>query len=102
MNPNLLLSDFDMTQDDHKKSVDRVVSIAMYDLAESLDRGTIATLISGCRLGAIDAMRAAKPELAAIFIRLGAELMATAGEDVVIEESITTPSKAIALITAIA
>lgn len=102
MNPNLLLSDFDMTQDDHKRSVDRVVSIAMYDLAEQLERGTIATLISGCRLGAIDAMQAAKPELAAIFIRLGAELMATAGDDVVIECGINNPSKAIALISAIA
>lgn len=102
MNPNNLLSDFDLTLEDHKKAIDHVVSIAMYDLAEQLEHGTIATLISGCRLGAIEAMQATKPELAALFIRLGAELMATAGEDVVIEEEITQPSKAIALISAIA
>lgn len=102
MNPHALMSDFDLTPNAHKKEIDDVVSIAMYHLAEQLERGTIATLISGCRLGAIEAMQAAKPELAAVFIRLGAELMATAGEDVVIEEAVTTPSKAIALISAIA
>lgn len=88
--------------DEHQLAVDRTVTTAMYDLAESLNRGTIATLISGCRNSAIDAMRSAKPELAAVFIRLGAELIATAGEEVVIEEQIAVPSKAIALISAIA
>ena len=64
--------------------------------------GSIATLINDCRLGAIQAMLEAKPELAAVFIHLGAELMATAGEEVVIEAAITNPSKAIALISALA
>lgn len=87
--------------DDNDLAVDRVVTNTMYSLVESLGRGTIATLISGCRNGAIEAMHSAKPELAAIFIHLGAELIATADDEVVIEEQITKPSKAIALISSI-
>lgn len=98
MNHNRLLRDFDMTLAHHQKAIDEVVSSTMYNLAEQLDRGTIATLISGCRLGAIEAMQATKPELAALFIRLGAELMATSEDEVVIEKHVGTPSKAIALI----
>lgn len=88
--------------DEHKYAVDKCVTSAMYDLAERLAQGSIATLISGCRNGAIDAMQSAKPELAAVFIHLGAELIATAGEEVVIEAAITNPSKAIALISSLA
>lgn len=44
----------------------------------------------------------AKPELAAAFIHLGAELIATAEDEVVIEAAITNPSKAIALISSLA
>lgn len=95
-------SDFDSTADEHELSVDRVVTKAIYDLAESLGRGRICTLISGCRKGAIAAMLAAKPELAAVFIHLGAELIATAEDEVVIEAAITNPSKAISLISSLA
>lgn len=96
--------EIDSTIGEHEMSVDRVVTTAMYDLAErlGLGQGTIATLISGCRGGAIASMQAAKPELAAVFIHLGAELIATAGEEVVIEAAITNPSKAIALISSLA
>jgi 2-keto-3-deoxy-L-rhamnonate aldolase RhmA len=72
------------------------------DIAESLEKGSIATLISGCRKGAIASMLAAKPELAAVFIHLGAELIATAEDEVVIEAAITNPSKAISLISSLA
>lgn len=88
--------------EEHKFSVDRVVTTAMYDLAESLERGSIATLISGCRNGAIVSMLDAKPELAAVFIHLGAELIATAEDGVVIEAAIANPSKAISLISSLA
>lgn len=101
MHSQSLMNDFDLTQDDYDKAVDRVVSIAMYDLAGQLEHGTIATLISGCRLSAIEAMQTTKPELAALFIRLGAELMATAEDEVVIENHVGTPSKAIALISSL-
>lgn len=94
--------EIDSTVDEHEMSVDQVVTTAMYDLAERLRQGTIATLISGCRNGAIASMLEAKPELAAVFIHLGAELIATAGEGVVIETERTNQSKAIALISAIA
>lgn len=94
--------EIDSTVDEHEMSVDRVVTTAMYALVERLERGTIATLISGCRGGAIASMLDAKPELAAAFIRLGAELIATAGDEVVIEAAITNPSKAITLISALA
>ncbi len=92
----------DLTVDEHELSVDRVVTTAMYDIAESLEKGSIATLISGCRKGAIASMLAAKPELAAVFIHLGAELIATAEDEVVIEAAITNPSKAISLISSLA
>ncbi len=94
--------EIDSTVDEHELSVDRVVTTAIYDLAERLGKGTIATLISGCRNGAIASILDAKPELAAAFIHLGAELIATAGEEVVIEAAITNPSKAIALISSLA
>lgn len=87
---------------EHEFSVDRVVTTATYDLVEKLGRGSIATLVSGCRNGAIASMLDAKPELAAVFIRLGAELIATADDEVVIEKAIIHPSKAIALISALA
>lgn len=102
MKSELLSSEIDSAVDEHELSVDRVVTTAMYDLVEQLDRGSIATLISGCRKGAIASMLDAKPELAAVFIHLGAELIATADDEVVIEKAITKPSKAIALISAIA
>lgn len=98
MNPHALMSDFDLTQDDHKKAIDNTVSVAMYDRAAQIERGSIASLINDCRLGAIQAMQAAKPELAAAFIHLGAELMATAGEEVVINVDIAPCSKAIPMI----
>ncbi len=96
MNPKQIHSD------DHLVAIGQVVTTAMHDLAETLDGGTIASLISGCRHGAMKAMDCAKPELAAVFIRLGAELMATADDEVVIETDVANPSKAIALISAIA
>jgi hypothetical protein len=102
MKPELPNTEFDSPVDEHELSVDRVVTTAMYGIAESLERGQISTLISGCRKGAIDSMLAAKPEVAAVFIHLGAELIATAGEDVVIEAAITNPSKAVSLILSLA
>lgn len=94
--------EIDSPVDEHELSVDRVVTTAMYGIAESLGRGRICTLISGCRKGAIDSMLAAKPELAAVFIHLGAELIATSEDEVVIEAAITNPSKAISLISSLA
>ncbi|MBF1164459.1 MAG: hypothetical protein HXL68_05410 [Dechloromonas agitata] len=102
MNQQQLLSEFGLSPADLQTSVDNIVSVAMYDRAAQIEKGSIATLINDCRLGAIQAMLEAKPELAAVFIHLGAELMATAGEEVVIEAAITNPSKAIALISALA
>lgn len=95
MNPKQIHSD------DHLVAINRVVTTAMHDIAETLDGGTIATMISCCRDGAIQAMDSAKPELANVFIRLGAELMATADDEVVIENHVGTPSKAIALISSL-
>ena len=102
MKAELSRSEIDSAVGEHELSVDMVVTTAMYDLVGQLDRGSIATLISGCRKGAIASMLDAKPELAAVFIHLGAELIATAGEEVVIEAAITNPSKAIALISSLA
>lgn len=102
MKTKLQCSESESTIDEHALSVDRVVTTAMYDIAESLDGGAIATLISGCRNAAITSMQEAKPELAAVFIRLGAELIATAADEVVIEAAITNPSKAIHLISSLA
>lgn len=93
--------EIESTVGEHEMSVDMVVTTAMYALVERLERGTIATLISGCRKGAIASMLDAKPELAAAFIHLGAELIATAEDEVVIETAITNPSKAIALIASL-
>lgn len=90
------------TTDDQRISVDRVATTAMCNVFESSEQGRIADLISGCRNAAITATLDAKPELAAVFIHLGAELIATAGEEVVIEAAITNPSKAIALTSALA
>ncbi|MER2540006.1 MAG: hypothetical protein ABTQ26_12265 [Azonexus sp.] len=102
MKPELPNTEFDSPVGEHELSVDRVVTTAMYGIAESLGRGRIFTLISGCRKGAIDSMLAAKPELAAVFIHLGAELIATAEDGVVIESERNAPSKAIALLSSLA
>ncbi len=98
MNATQLMSEFDMSPADHQTAIDNIVSVAMYDRAAQIEKGSIASLINDCRLGAIQAMQEAKPELAAAFIHLGAELMATSGEEVVINVDIAPHSKAIPMI----
>lgn len=71
------------------------------DRAAQIEKGSIASLINDCRLGAIRAMQEAKPELAAAFIHLGAELMATSGEEFVINVDIVPHSKAIPMIASL-
>ena len=98
MNATQLMSEFDMSPADHQTAIDNIVSVAMYDRAAQIEKGSIATLINDCRLGAIQAMLEAKPELAAALIHLGAELMATSVDEVVICTDYAPHSKAIPMI----
>lgn len=98
MNQQQLLSEFGLSPANLQTSIDNVVSVAMYDRAAQIEKGSIATIINDCRLGAIQAMQDARPELAAALIHLGAELMATSVDEVVICTDFAPHSKAIPMI----
>jgi hypothetical protein len=73
----------------------------MYDLAEKLRPVSLGEIIGECHDAAIDATLQTKPELAALFIRLGAELTCTK-QDGIVGCAVTRPSKAIKQIAAMA
>ena len=60
MNATQLMSEFDMSPADHQTAIDNIVSVAMYDRAAQIEKGSIASLINDCRLGAIRAMQPTK------------------------------------------
>lgn len=93
--------ELDKYEDEHRQAVDRTVGGQMYDLAEKLRPVSLGEIISECHKAAIDATLQTKPELAALFIRLGAELTCTK-QDGIVGCAVTRPSKAIKQIAAMA
>lgn len=91
-----------LAKEEHHQAVDQVVTNAMYTVAEHSGQAPLSDLISGCRAGAIEAMRSANPMLATVFIHLGAELIATASDGQTTEAAITKPSTALKLIESLA
>ena len=77
MKPISVKDNFDSIEDEHLFAVDRTVGVQMYELAEKLKDVNLGEIINECHKAAIDATMQTKPELAAIFIRLGAELLRT-------------------------
>lgn len=101
LNKEKLSEFFDSTEEEHCRHVDQVVTSQMYALGETMPVANLGEVISEIRSAAIKATLESNPELAALFIRLGAELIATTN-DGTIGCVVTRPSKAIPQIIALA
>jgi hypothetical protein len=101
MKPISVKNNFDSIEDEHFFAVDRTIGVQMYDRAEKLKDVNLGEIINECHKAAIDATLQTKPELAALFIRLGAELLCTKRGGIVVSAA-TRPSRAIKQIAAMA